>query len=165
MTLLRGVQQLARRGDGPAIETPEAQCIGEHTFQYALLESAGGWEEARVWQQAQQFNAPLLAVQTDGEGTRDLPASLSFITTAPEQLVVTAIKRAEDAPGRLVIRFWNISEQPVRGARVMVRGAKFAHVLNLNEEIVQALELAADGSITLDTVRSREIVTLGFDMI
>src|SRR5581483_4819047 len=36
LTLLRCVGYLSRRGDGPQIETPEAQCLGVHRFRYAI---------------------------------------------------------------------------------------------------------------------------------
>lgn len=167
VTLLRCVGYLSRRGDGPQIETPEAQCIGEHTFHYALLETSGGWEEGKLWKQAHQFNAPLRAVQTDlsqGREGRYLPAGLSFLTVEPDTLVVTAIKRAEDELQQLIVRFFNISDQPVSGGRVALRGATAAWKVNLNEEAREPLAIGPDGALELPTIRPKEIVTLAFQL-
>lgn len=167
VTLLRCVGYLSRRGDGPQIETPEAQCPGEHTFRYGLVETSGGWEDGKLWKQAHQFNAPLRAVQTDlsqGHEGRYLPAALSFLTVEPDGLVVTAIKRAEDDPQQLIVRFFNITDHPVSGGRVRLRGASTAWEVNLNEEAREPLTLEADGSLVLRTIRPKEIVTLAFQM-
>jgi alpha-mannosidase len=164
VTLLRSVNYLSRRGDGPEIETPEAQCFGPHTFCYASYESDGDWQVGQVWRQGYQYNVPLRALQTNrGEDQqRDLPASSSFVSVEPEQLVVTAIKRAEDDPSLLVVRFFNISTEPVTSGRISVLNASAAQVVNLNEEPQRSLEPQPDGTVTLGMVKPKEIVTLAF---
>jgi alpha-mannosidase len=160
VTLLRTVSYLSRRGEGPEVFTPEAQCPGEHTFRYALLETPGDWESSRVWQQAQQFNVPLLAVQGGPVGSA-LPRPVSFISVEPAALVVTAIKRAEEDEHALVVRLFNISDAPVTGGSVWVWNAQTAALLNLNEEVQRELTVE-DGAVTLETLRPKEIVTLRF---
>ena len=70
LTLLRCVGWLSRddypcrKGHaGPALETPEAQCLGHHVFEYAIVPHAGNWRV--VYPEAHAFNAPLRAVSTD----------------------------------------------------------------------------------------------------
>ncbi|HZP80020.1 MAG TPA: glycosyl hydrolase-related protein [Chthonomonadaceae bacterium] len=164
LTLLRCVGYLSRRGDGPQIETPEAQCLGVHRFRYAITADDGDWKEAKVWKQAHQFNVPLRAVQTTAKPgqSRDLPPSLSFVTVEPDTLVVTALKRAEDDPNTLIVRCFNITDEPVTQARVAARGAKSARLVNLNEEPQETLTLDSAGAVTLETVRPKQIVTLAF---
>ena len=164
VTLLRAVNYLSRRGDGPQIETPEAQCLGEHTFRYAVVEKAGGWQEGKAWQQGHQFNVPLRAVQTHSAAgeVRDLPGVLSFIRVEPDGLVVTAIKRAEDEPGRLVVRFFNITEEVIAGGRVVVRGATACRECNLDEEARADVPVLEGGEVMLRAVNPKEIVTLMF---
>jgi alpha-mannosidase len=166
VTLLRCVNYLSRRGDGPQFETPDAQCIGTHTFRLAVLVSDGDWQEGKVWQQAHQFNVPLRAVQTCGAPglVRDLPSSGSFVTVEPDALVVTAIKRAEEAADTLIVRFFNITESAVADARIGVRGAVAARLVNLNEEPMAELTVDTEGRVTLDTVRPKQIVTVAFDV-
>jgi alpha-mannosidase len=163
VTLLRGVNYISRRGDGPQLETPEAQCLGANTYNLALLETPGNWEAGLAWQQALQFNAPLRAVQTAGESSpQPLPARLSFLTLDPPALVLSALKRAEDEPDRIILRFYNISDQAVPNGRVRLRGATAAAQVNLNEEQPQPLDLRPDGTVELGPVRPKEIVTLAF---
>ena len=88
--------------------------------------------------------------------------SLSFVTVEPDSLVVTAIKRAEDDLETLVVRFFNITDEPVTEARVAVRGATSAQIVNLNEEPQETLAIDADVALTLETVRPKQIVTLAF---
>ncbi len=83
LTLLRSVGWLSRadmsirRGHaGPGLPTPEAQCIGEYTFEYALIPHGGAWMDA--FDQAQAFNAPLRAVSTLAHAGA-LPSKSSFV--------------------------------------------------------------------------------------
>jgi alpha-mannosidase len=161
VTLLRCVGQLSGRGDGPGIQTPDAQCLGKHVFELASVEHDGDWKEAKVWKQANQFTVPLRAVHTliSPEERRDLPSSFSFLTVEPDSLVVTAIKQAEDEPGTLVVRFFNTTDEPVEGARVSMRGLKRASRANMNEEPEE--ELAVAGSaVQLGKIGPKKIVTL-----
>jgi alpha-mannosidase len=69
LTLLRCVQYLGaggylltiRSGAGPHKETPGAQCLGRHTFRYALVPHAGGWEEAGLVREAVAYCTPPVA--------------------------------------------------------------------------------------------------------
>lgn len=161
VTLLRCVGYLSRRGDGPQFETPEAQCLGEHTFDLAVFEHDGDWKEAKVWKQAHQFNVPLRAVQTTDtpDDTRDLPPSLSFVTVEPDTLVVTAIKRAEDDPNTLIIRCFNITDEPITNGRIAVPGATSAHLVNLNEETQEECQRDANDIVVLPEIRPKQIIT------
>jgi alpha-mannosidase len=73
-----------------------------------------------------------------------------------------AVKRAEDDPNTLIVRFFNITDEPVTNARVTVRGATSARLVNLNEEPQEELSLDAEGAIVLSLIRPKQIVTLGF---
>ena len=66
LTLLRCVQYLGagaypstiRSGAGPHLETPGAQCLGTHTFRYALVPHAGDWQQAGLLKEAIAYNTP-----------------------------------------------------------------------------------------------------------
>ncbi|GAG62222.1 unnamed protein product, partial [marine sediment metagenome] len=65
LTLVRSVGWLSR-GDleykkgnaGPSFATPEAQCLGEHTFSYALIPHQDSWAEARIPQKTKRTKNP-----------------------------------------------------------------------------------------------------------
>jgi alpha-mannosidase len=163
VTLVRGVTYISRRGDGPQLVTPEAQCLGENTYRYALLECDGDWQTAAVWKQSWQFSAPLRAIQTEKHAQdRPLPAQHSFLTLGPDCLVVTAFKRAEDDPRKGVVRFFNISDETVENGTLRMQGAQSAAYTNLNEEDPSPLSLDLDGTANLKPIRPKEIVTLIF---
>ena len=162
LTLLRCVGRLSGGGDTPtAIQTPGAQCIGKYRFEYAILPHKGTWLEARVWQQAHQHNVPMLAIQT-GEHDGELPLEYSFVEISPPELIITAVKKAEDRDG-LIVRFFNITDENIHEARVKVQKATSARTVNLNEEPHNDLIMEADGSVVLD-VPAKKIVTIEFGL-
>ncbi len=129
VTLLRCVGQLSGRGDGPGLQTPDAQCLGSHTFEIATSLCWGDWQEGQVWKQARQFNFPLIAAQVSTVG---LPDSQQFLTVEPSELVVSAIKRAEDRDS-ILVRFYNTVERELHGTVEWV-GAIRQRLVNLDEE-------------------------------
>ena len=160
LTLLRCVGRLSGGGDTPtAIPTPGAQCLGLHRFEYSILPHGGTWEEAQVWRQAHQFNVPLIYTQT-GAHDGDLPAEGSFVELSAPELIVTAVKKAEDR-NSLLVRFFNIANANVHRARIKVGRAASAGTVNLNEEPGNELVMQEDGSVLID-VPGKKIATLEF---
>lgn len=161
LTLLRCVGTLSGGYDAPGADlTPDAQCLGEHTFEYAVYPHSGNWESGRVWMQAHQHNVPLLALQTTAhEG--DLPASRSFLQTSHPELIVSAIKKAEESD-TLIVRFWNPTDREIADAWVKVPGTTSACLINMNEEVIGDVEFR--DSTALLSVGPKKIVTVGFGM-
>lgn len=159
LTLLRCVGTLSGGFDAPGADlTPEAQCLGSHTFEYSIYPHAGDWAEAQVWRQAHQHNIPLIALQT-GAHDGDLPAEHSFIETGGEGLIASAIKKAEDSD-MLVVRIYNPTAETVADAWVKVAGSTSAMLLDMNEERVGDVDFS-DSTARLE-VGPKKIVTLGF---
>jgi mannosylglycerate hydrolase len=167
LTLLRCVGWLSR-GDlsvrkghaGPGLPTPEAQCLGTTTFDYALVPYSGdpGSDLARAAQaQAAAFNASFRAMVT-GAHDGALPPAQSFISVAPDVLTVSAVKMAEEGEG-LIVRMWNTGEDAVDATVRFWQTPKRVALTNLAERMLDALDVAEDGSVTLP-VRGRQIVTL-----
>lgn len=117
LTLLRCVGWLCRadmttrRGlaGPPFLQTPDAQCPGRHTFDYALIPHAGGWQEA--FAEARRFGLPMRARPAAGQGT--LPPQGSLLEVRPSSVRVSAVKFAEDGSG-VIVRLYNIDDRPVR---------------------------------------------------
>jgi alpha-mannosidase len=162
LTLLRSVGWLSRadmsirRGHaGPGLPTPEGQCIGEHTFHYALIPHSGGWENA--FDEAYAFNAPLRAIPTAMHAGA-LAASGSFVQVLPSSLIVSTIKQAENGQG-LIVRFWNSSQETCEARVNLWKRPKRVARCNLAERELGLLDVDSDGSICI-RARGREIVTL-----
>ncbi len=173
LTLLRCVGHLSRndlltrRGDAgprlhPHIHTPEAQCLGRHEFRYALILHKGGWEENKIWQQAYNYNTPLLT-QPVPQHPAPLPKEFTFLKIEPETLIVSALKKA-DGGERLILRVYSLERKPVKARVKLYRKIRKAYRLNLNEKIqLRKGEIMVSGDKVLFTVKPRRIVTLGIE--
>lgn len=164
LTLLRAVGWLSRddlkmrqRHAGPPYEVPDAQCLGVHTFEYAIVPYAGKWEQARLWQEAIEFNAPLRGIQVLPKGG-PLPKTSSFLQVSPDSLVVSAVKPAEEGEG-VIVRMFNIGNRSIKGRIESLWPLQRAWVTNLGEDPQE--ELSLSGSMTgVIPVRSGEVKTL-----
>ncbi len=145
LTLLRCVGWLSRDDlrsrlghAGPPYEVPEAQCLGVHVFEYAFVPYSGPWHEASPWLEAEAFTRPILAARVQASGK--LPHSMSFFQVSPPQLVVSAIKAAEDGEG-IVVRLWNAGQEEVLGSIIFWCEVERAWETNLLEEPLNALKV------------------------
>jgi alpha-mannosidase len=64
-----------------------------HTFRYGVVAHAGDWRQARVWEEGQGFNTPLVPFKTAPHGG-DLPRSLSWISVSDPRIVLSAVRRS-----------------------------------------------------------------------
>jgi len=163
LTLLRCVGWLSRDDlanrpghAGPGLFTPGAQCPGCYTFEYALLPHAEGWQTC--FREAHAFNAPLRAVLT-GVHQGDLPPAGNFIAAEPDTVVISAIKVADAGDG-LIVRVYNIGEEPVEARLRLWRPFRRAVLVNLNEE-EQTEELGELKELRF-TMRGKQIATVKF---
>lgn len=162
VTLLRSVGWLSR-GDlltrpynaGPQYPAPEAQCLGTHRVRYAVIPFVNSFEEAKPWVLAQQFITPLKSVAvTPHEGS--LPSEFSFLKIEPQELVLSAMKKAEREDA-LIVRFYNIASYEVDGKITLARKPKKVALANLLEEDIE--ELGANQELEVK-VKPFQIVTL-----
>ena len=187
LTLLRCVGWLSRDdlmtrrvAAGPLVETPEAQCLGVHRFEYAILPHAGDWRQ--VYPLAYSYVTPLLVARGDThEGlelkemniTRDDPARvraipwprggpnpdrLSFLQVEPHALVVSAIRRSRDGEG-LIVRFYNLASDMVTARVSTCFPLREAWLTNLNEERLESLSVW-DGHMMEVPTRGGQVVTI-----
>ena len=84
--------------------------LGEHEMRFGLLPFSGKLSTARAANLGRDFNHPLKVVATDRHaGT--LPPQNSLVRVAGENIVVSGLKKAEDADA-LVIRFYETAGMP-----------------------------------------------------
>lgn len=190
LTLLRCVGWLSRddlvarpgHAGPPGVETPGAQMQGSWEFEYAIIPGSG----ADAFEQAYAFQAPLLALETGLHGGV-LPARMAFLEVGPtpngnfvsapslkggekspfpsgegtgERFHITAIKPAEDGRG-WVARGYNLGEEDIQVRLKPWRVFRKARLVNLAEEKLRELEVAADGSVSVQ-VGGHGIVSVKF---
>ncbi len=167
MTLLRSIFCLSADGQsGPLIPTPDALELGEYTFRYALYPHAGNWKEARTYRQGEEFSRSLIAIQANNKGT--LPTEYSFLSIEPDNLILSAFKKAEDTDDA-ILRFYETTGEKI-DARIKAfdRINKMAEV-NLLEEIDEntkplKVRTTEDGKYSIK-IKPFEIKTLALRII
>ncbi|MFA6239659.1 MAG: glycoside hydrolase family 38 C-terminal domain-containing protein [Candidatus Hydrogenedentales bacterium] len=82
-----------RSPTAPVYSTDEG---GVHEVKYSLVPHAGSWKDAGIVRKGLDLNNPLIAVR-DTAHKGDLPAACAFVTVAPEGVVLSVLKRAEDS--------------------------------------------------------------------
>ncbi len=106
--MLRGTyatQEFQREGKTTLVQVPAA---GTYTFRYSLTSGKGDWAAAKSYRSGANFANPLIAVTSVDEITqKSLPPTRSFLTLNADNLVVSAVKKA-DQDGSVVVRLYEI---------------------------------------------------------
>jgi len=105
---------------------------GKHTIEYALYPHSGSWREAKTVRHAYEYNYPLIAVWTDVHGGT-LPLSHSFVRLSPANLVLSALKKAEDSDA-WVVQWYEAEGKDVEAILTVPRGVKRVVQSNFLEE-------------------------------
>jgi len=98
---------------GPSLPTPEAQCLGEHVFSYALITHLGNWDTACISQKTRQYKTKVLTKQLKNQ-PGNLSDKYSFIELEGEHLEISAIKKHE-FEDKLVVRVYNPTNRETAG--------------------------------------------------
>jgi alpha-mannosidase len=140
---------------------PDAEAdMGHHHFHYALYPHAGTWKDALTVRHGYEYNYPLTAVVTTAHAG-SLPAQHSFASVTPENVVLTAVKKAEDAKG-LIFRVYEWAGKESTVEFHVPAGATGATVTNLMETPEgSALPLAGD--VVKAPIHPYEILTIRVD--
>ena len=160
LTLLRSVSMLSSNGKaGPAVPVPEAREMRKYTFRYAIYPHDGNWRDAASYKQALEFNIDLDVMQLPNNVK--IPLKRSFLKIEPENVILSALKRAEDGDA-VILRFYETAGLEAKTEITLFKEPKEVKVVNLLEEEddVVAKEVKQDGKILTLTVNPFEIVTL-----
>lgn len=82
-----------------------SQCLGKHSFHYAITPHAGDWAKAGLWQMAERFNLAFMAGQVGPTKHGTEPLTKSFLELTARELHVSAVKRSEGCAGWIVRLF------------------------------------------------------------
>jgi alpha-mannosidase len=143
----------------PTSPDPEAD-QGHHHFAYSLYPHSGDWKQALSMRRGYEFNYTLHAAQAQVHDGK-LPAEHSYISLDQPNVVLTAVKKAEDDNG-LLFRFF---EWAGKSGNVTVRvpeGGTSAVATNLMEK-AEGAPLPFQGNQFTVPVHPYEIVTVRVD--
>ncbi|MGB4407689.1 MAG: glycoside hydrolase family 38 C-terminal domain-containing protein [Sphaerochaeta sp.] len=114
LTLFRSVGWVAkdintRIGDaGPEILTPQAQCLRQMEFEYAIYPHNYGYEQGGVVRQADSFNNTFTVIETDRHGG-SLPFTSSFLRVEDPNDTVRVSSVTKSKNGHyLMVRLYNL---------------------------------------------------------
>ncbi len=140
---------------------PDAEAdMGNHHFHYALYPHAGTWKDVLTVRRGYEYNYPLTAaVTTPHPGA--LPASHSFASVTPENVVLTAVKKAEDSKG-LIFRVYEWAGKDSTVEFHVPPGATTATVTNL-QETSEGSPLTVTGDVVKAPIHPYEILTVRVD--
>jgi alpha-mannosidase len=143
----------------PVDPDPEAD-QGHHHFRFALYPHEGTWQNALTVRRGYEYNYPLTAVVTTAH-PGSLPAEHSFASVAPENVVLTAVKKAEDANG-LIFRAYECAGKESTVEFHVPIGAMGARVTNLME-VPEGSPLPVTDDVVKAPIRPYEILTIRVD--
>jgi len=129
---------------------------GHHAFTYSLYPHAGTWRDGMTVRRGYELNFSLTAIQVSShEGS--LPPQHAFLQIPAENVVLTAVKNAEDNDG-VVLRFYEWAGKEGDVEIQLPPGARSASETDLMERATGALAIR-NGSTTIHT-KPYEIKTL-----
>lgn len=147
VTLLRSVGEL---GDWGYFPTPEAQCLGEHRFNYSI-ELHGPEEKFSTYLHAYAAQIPFSTQQIKHhEGT--LISKQKYLTIKSETFAITALKRSKFSD-KVVVRGFNMSSH-LEKLEITKDNGKTV-ILNLLEEPTK--------QAVVPIIQPYEIRTIGFE--
>jgi alpha-mannosidase len=129
---------------------------GHHEFTYSLYPHAGGWKDALTIRRGYELNYKLIALPCS-KHQGNLPAEHSFMQAKSDNVIVTAIKRAEDA-NALIVRFYEWAGKRGDVAIQLPAGAASASDTDLMERPLGDLSVS-NGEVKVPT-KPYEIKTI-----
>lgn len=143
----------------PKWPDPDAD-MGHHHFHYALYPHAGTWKDALTVRHGYEYNYPLTAQVTSAHGG-SLPTTHSFASVEPENVVLTAVKKAEDANG-LILRVYEWAGKEGTVTFHVPAGATGATITNM-QETPEGSALQVSGEVVTAPIHPYEILTVRVD--
>jgi alpha-mannosidase len=127
----------------PLWPDPEAD-RGPHHFSYWLYPHSGDWKAAHTVHHGYEANYPLLAMQVEPH-SGSLPERRSFVSVSPANVILTAVKKAEDS-NALIFRVYESAGERSETTVDVPAGASSATATNLMEqpESEDKISLASD---------------------
>jgi alpha-mannosidase len=143
----------------PTWPDPDAD-RGHHHFTFALYPHGGDWRQALTVRHGYEFNYRLQAMQVQAH-TGALPAEFAYVSVKPENVVLTAVKKAEDSNG-LIFRVYEWAGKSGDVDIHVPKGATGATQTNLMEK-PEGTALKLVGDTVTAPIHPFEILTVRVD--
>ncbi|MEQ8671747.1 MAG: alpha-mannosidase [Aggregatilineales bacterium] len=136
----------------------ETADLAQHTFTYALLPHTNDWRESTI-PAAYHLNNPPIVFQPENSRKTEPETCTSFIRVDQKNVVIEAIKQAEDGNG-IIVRLYE--SQRSRGQVRINTSFEIAgaHAVNLLEDPVDGVQLTVGAHEITFAIKPFEIITL-----
>jgi len=125
------------------------------TFEYALQPHDGDWRHAEMYKPAGEYQLPPICIESDSSG--DLASELSFLKISPDNILLSALKKAEDSD-EVILRFFETEGETTEAQVELFRNIKRLTLVDLLER--EEKELPFSGNVFNLEVKPFEIVSL-----
>mgnify|MGYP006285580237 CR=1 FL=1 len=132
------------------------QCLGKQSYKLAFYPHKGNWQAGQVFLEAMLYNYETRIVQT-GRGEGRLDNNSSFIEFESEQIITSALKKAEDGNG-YIIRLYNPGKTEVEEKIKFNLNLSAVFLTNLEEKKVNKVTIVNDNYIKIK-IASKTIQT------
>jgi len=135
-----------------------SQLLRTMDFEYSIYPHAGDWAKGNVYREAALLNVPLAPYQVTPHGKGTLPEKAGFLSLSPDNLIVSALKQAEDRQ-TTILRVFNPTSATIDGELEVAGKIKAAWLVNLNEERASEVAVLKENRVRIQTAPGK-IVTL-----
>lgn len=156
VTLLRSVSEL---GDWGVFPTPEAQCLGDHTVEFAIYPHVGTAIQSGAFASAYQFQSPWFHTLTMGQQVGSLQTTYQALEWRGPSLALSAFKMSLDHDD-VIVRLYNLAHEAAQVSLKPSFSVASAYQSDILERRHDSAELA-DGLIR-STAGKCEIITYAF---
>jgi alpha-mannosidase len=140
----------------PTWPDPDAD-RGRHLFSYALYPHGDDWKQAWTVRHGYEYNYKLQAMQVEAH-TGSLPPEHAYISVKPQNVVLTALKKAEDS-NSLIFRVYEWAGKSGDVEIHVPKGATGATLTNLMEK-PEGPVLRIENDTVLAPIHPYEILTV-----
>ncbi|AQQ72330.1 Mannosylglycerate hydrolase [Limihaloglobus sulfuriphilus] len=150
LSLLRSVQNWICTERVPSVYPSQkgGQCLGRHSYRYAIMPHKGSLHESKAALAGELFNTPLRPIQTNGHTGRLRSLDFSSLSLSNPQLRVSTVKPAEQRP-TVVLRLYNPTGEKQKTQIRTAADIKEAWQVSLNEDRLGTLDVSGK-SVTVE---------------
>lgn len=159
LTLLKSVKNnicTAKNLDSLYPEQNGGQCLGKHSYEYAIRPHAGNWSDAGIYEAAQKFNIIPYAMQTAPHMNGNIRSCTSLYRIDNNKLVMSALKRAEDRD-TIIMRVFNPTGEMQNSSIKFAIKPKASYFVDMNENRIEQFDYG-----TPISVGHHKIITMEF---
>lgn len=152
LTLLRCMEvKICTEGRCATVEhgAEGPQCLGNSEFNFALFPHKGNWQDANVYDVTEKYLLQPRAYQISKHNNGTLPDKLSMFSIDSPAIQLASLKKSLDKSG-IITRLYNATSEDVRANVKFDLVNSDVYLVNLKEELIDAIKRDALGSISLD---------------